>query len=655
MGKEIVDKEVVDKEVVDKEVLDKRLLSKKLKIALSILAVATALLYMYTAYFGQLTPLKQRGIILLTALVFCFIYTPLSKKSPMGWSFAVDCLLALLSVVTIGYLLYREPEYSQGIIYLGTNLDLIMGVILLLLILESARRLIGWIMVIIPLLFIFYTLFGNYAPGPLRHLGFDLRFTLTALCWMEGNGIFSTPLYVASTVIIIFMLFSSFLKLSGGQVFLTELPQALFGGMVAGPAKIAVVASGLFGTISGSVVANVMVDGWYTIPLMRRVGYKAEMAGAIECLASTGGQIMPPVMGAAAFIMADMLGISYWTVCVAAFLPAILYYISLFVIVDLEARKTGIKIIPRSELPSIRKTLAEGWFMLIPLILLVYLLEEMWSPMKAGLYALVAAWVVSFFRRENRMGVRKTFAALVDGVESMTVVTVICAAAGILIGTATVTGVGERLSAVLVSISGGHLIVLLILTMVVSIFLGMGMTTSACYVFLAVLVGPALVKMGVLPLAAHLFIFYYGCLSAITPPVAIGAYAAAAIARVDPMTLGFVAWRLGLIAFIVPYFFVYCPELILVGKTVDILLAAITATIGTIAFAGMLSNYLFGETNIIERILLGAGGLCLIKPGIYSDFIGLGLIAIVLVSQFIRRKRVPGISVNPQDDRNPSP
>lgn len=644
MNKGVMEKEVVEKEIEDKEVLFKRLLSKKLEIALSILAVATALLYMYTAYFGQLTPLKQRGIILLTALVFGFIYTPLSKKSPMGWSFAVDCLLALLSIATFGYLLYREPEYSQGIIYLGTNLDLIMGVILLLLILESARRLIGWVMVIVPLLFIFYTLFGNYAPGPLRHLGFDLRFTLTALCWMEGNGIFSTPLYVASTVIIIFMLFSSFLKLSGGQVFLTELPQALFGGMTAGPAKIAVVASSLFGTISGSVVANIMVDGWYTIPLMKRVGYKPEMAGAIETLASTGGQIMPPVMGAAAFIMADLLGISYWTVCVAAFLPAILYYISLFVIVDLEARKMGIKIIPRSELPSIRKTLAKGWFMLIPLILLVYLLEEMWSPMKAGLYALVAVWVVSFFRRETRMGVRKIFAALVAGVESMTIVTVVCAAAGILIGTATLTGVGERLSAVLVSISGGHLIVLLILTMVVSIFLGMGMTTSACYVFLAVLVGPALVKMGVLPLAAHLFIFYYGCLSAITPPVAIGSYAAAAIAKVDPMKLGWVAWRLGLIAFIVPYFFVYSPELILVGKTANILLTAGTAIIGTIAFAGMLTNYLYGKTNITERILLGAGGLCLIKPGLITDIIGFGLLAIVIASQLIRRKRVRGIS-----------
>ncbi len=611
---------------------------KLLSIALSVLGSGTSVFYLFTAYFGQLTPMIQRGLLLLTGLVFCFMSTPMFKKRQRGWTFFFDCFLSALSVISLVYLMKREMALLQLVV--GTPLDLVVGSVVLILIFEATRRTLGLSLVIIPLIFIFYGFIGPYMPDVIRHGGFKPNYILTWVA-LTPRGVFGTALYVASTVIIVFIAFSAFLRVSGAIKFFTDLPFSLFGWMRGGPAKMAVIASSLFGMLSGSVVANVTGTGSFTIPLMKRTGYSPKIAGAIEAVASTGGQIMPPVMGTAAFVMAEILDISYWDVCIGAFLPAVLYFLSLFISVDLVAVKTGLKGLPRNELPNIKKTLVSGWFLLPPVILLIYLLSIGWSPMKACLYAIFLTTILSYLNKDYRMGPRKIYEALVQTAKDMVLVTIACAAAGIIIGMVSLTNLGIGIATMLEAVAGKQLLLLLVLSMILSMIFGMGMTTLAAYLILALLIAPVLIKLGVQPLAAHLFIFYFGCLSMITPPVAIGAYAGAAIAGSDPMKTGYAAWRLGLIAFIVPYFFVYNPALLLKGSTVELVLAISTALLGTICFGMMIEGYLYtqGGINLIERILLGLGGLTLIKPGYTSDFIGLGLLGAAFLFKYIRNLR----------------
>ena len=618
--------------------ITQRSFGKRVELGLKILAAATALVYIYTAWWGLLPPLKQRAIILLVCLIFTFLYYPMRKKTPWGWTFYVDCSLALLSTTILIYIMLNETRIAYQMT-IAHPFALGVGMVFLLLILEATRRVAGWILVILPFSLLAYALLGKHLPGVLHHAGIDWDFLITIAAYSTEGGIFSLPLHVASTVIIIFLIFSAFLSLSGAQFFFIDLPHALLGWMRGGPAKMAVVASGLLGTLTGSVVANVVGTGAFTIPLMKRTGYKPEMAGAIEAMASTGGQFMPPVMGAAAFIMAEFLNTSYWNVCVAAAIPAILYYISLFSVVDLEAAKTRLSGVPRHELPSIRRTLAGGWFLLIPVITLVLLMAERWSPMKACFVAIVLTVIVSQVSMKTRMGPRKIFDALEKSVKGAVLVTVVCAAAGIMICIINMTGLGVRMSSLLVEISGGYLLILLLLTMITSIILGMGLTTSACYIFLALITAPALIEMGVVPMAAHLFILYFGCLSAITPPVCIGSYAAAALAGSKPMVTGFLAWRLALVAFILPFFFVYQPALILLGSIGTIALAIGTAIVGVVNFAIMLQGYLFRKTSKPERVLFGAGGLLLIYPGLLTDVIGIISIGVAFASHILLGRR----------------
>lgn len=615
-----------------------RSFSKRIELGLMAVAAATSLIYLYTAWWGILPPLKQRAILLLVCLVFAFLYYPMRRRSPWGLTFLLDCGLALLSTGTLIYVMVNEFRIAYQMT-VASPLDLTVAVLFLFLILEATRRVVGWSLVIMPLILIVYAIFGPYMPGRLLHAGIDWDFLVTIGAFSTSGGVFGIALDVATTVVIMFLLFSSFLRESGAEFFFIDLPYALLGWMRGGPAKLAIVASGLFGMLSGSGPANVVATGTFTIPLMKRTGYKPEMAGAIEAMSSTGGQFMPPVMGAAAFIMAEFLNQSYWSICVAAFIPATLYYISLFAVVDLEAAKTGLKGVPRKDLPSISKTLKSGWFLLAPLVALVLLLVARWQPMKACFVAILLTVVVSQFSKRTRMGPRKIFNALAAGVKDALMVTVICASAGIVIYVVNMTGLGMRMSAWLIELSGGHLIILLILCALVAIILGMGMTTAAIYIFLALLIGPALVKMGVVPVAAHLFIFYYGCLCGITPPVCIAVFVASAIAKSKPMATGFLAWRLALVGFIVPFFFVYQRELILQGEPGAVIWAVFTAIIGTIAFAVMLQRYLLTRTTLLETVLFGTGGLFLMYPGLYTDAIGFLELIIALALHVARRRR----------------
>lgn len=615
-----------------------RSFGKRVEIGLKILAAATALIYLYTAWWGLLPPLKQRAFLLSVCLVFTFLYYPMRKRAPWGWTFPIDCGLAMLSAGIFIYIILNETRIAYEMT-IAHPFALAVGILFLLVVLEATRRLVGWILVIMPFFLLIYAIFGSYLPGTLHHAGIDWDFLITVATYSTEGGIFGLPLHVASTVIIIFLIFSAFLRLSGAQFFFIDLPHAVFGWMRGGPAKMAVVASGLLGTLTGSVVANVVGTGTFTIPLMKRTGYRPEMAGAVESMASTGGQFMPPVMGAAAFIMAEFLNTSYWSVCVAAAIPAILYYISLFATVDLEAAKTNLKGLPRSELPSIRKTLASGWFLLIPVIALVFLMAKRWSPMKACFLAIMITVVASQLSKGTRMGPRKMFDALAQSIKDSVMVTVVCAAAGIMICIINMTGLGVRMSALLVEISGGNLLILLTLTMIADIILGMGLTTSACYIFLALITAPALIKMGVAPMAAHLFILYFGCLSAITPPVCIGSYAAAALAGSKPMATGFLAWRLAIVGFILPFFFVYQPSLIFQADIVTVALSFVSAIIGVLALTVMLHGYLLRKTSKPERFLFGAGGLLLIYPGLLTDTIGIIILVIAIASHFLLGRR----------------
>ena len=505
-------------------------------------------------------------------------------------------------------------------------MDVVMGCIAILLIIEATRRKVGLVMPILAGVFILYGYFGQNMPGVLRHRGLDVADFISGL-YMGQEGIFGTPAGVAADFIMVYILFGSFLKATGAGDFFTQLADGGFGWARGGPAKGAVISSGLMGMISGSAVANVVTTGTFTIPMMRKTGYPAETAGAVESVASTGGQIMPPIMGAAAFIMADYLGTPYWSVVKAAFFPAILYYLVLFFVVDLEAGKKNLLGRPKSELPSVKKTLRESGYLLIPILVLIYLLGVIkFSAQKSAFWAIVLTVICSMFRKHTRISFKKFINCLVDGALSGIEVAAVCGCAGVIIGILMRTGLGMTLSSILVSLSGGNLVILMILTMLVSMIMGMGLPTSACYIIVATFIAPAMVKMGVIPMAAHLFAFYYACLSTITPPVALASYAAAGVAKCSPMRVGWESVRLGSAGFIVPYMFVFGNGLLMEGSVLSVLQAILTASIGGYALSVGLVGYQFTAMKAYMRVPYFAAALLLIFQGSVTDIIGIALL-----------------------------
>jgi TRAP transporter 4TM/12TM fusion protein len=604
-------------------------------IAVSVIAVAFALFHIYTGGFRPMAAFEQRTIHLTFALVLVFLLRPFKRGRGVSW---VDVCLSVVSMLAGGYL-YLETDELMMRMGIPTNLDVIIGAVVILLVLEATRRVLGSAMPIIAIVVLLYGYVGYLAPEMVAIKGYSVE-RIVAQLTLANEGIFGIPLGVSATFVILFIIFAAFLSECGAGQFFIDISMALFGRFRGGPAKVSVMSSALFGTVSGSAVANVMVDGWLTIPLMKKCGFKPHVAGAIEAVNSTGGQIMPPVMGAAAFIMAEMLGMPYIKICVAAAIPAILYYVSNYFMIDFEAIKSGIKGLPQSELPNLKETFFHGFFYLIPLVVLVFFLSYiMYSPMRSAIYAMAAAFLVSFFKKSTRMGLIKTLKTLERGALSALEVAMACACAGIIIGIFNLTGFGVRLSTILIELAHGSLFALLFLTMVASLILGMGLPTTACYIILAVLVAPAMVKMGVLPIAAHLFVFYFGILSAITPPVAVAAYAGAGLANALPGKTGFTAWRLATAGFILPYMFVYGPQLLMVGNWSDIVVAVITSTIGVFLLAAAVQGQFWTKALLWERAVLLASALLLIKPGILTDTMGLAGALLVLGVQIVRGRR----------------
>lgn len=608
-----------------------RTLTGRRGLLLTGLAVAMSLFHLYTAGFGSLLVLKQRSVHLLFVLALGFLLYPSGQQGDRKRVPALDWLLSGLGILVTGYILVNyDLLVRRG--GMPEPLDLFMGILAVALVLEVTRRSIGPELPIIALVFIAYAFLGDLLPGALGHRGHSLSRVVNQL-YMTTEGIFGTPLGVSSTFVFMFILFGAFLEITGVGQFFIDLAFAMAGHRKGGPAKAAVIASGFMGSISGSSIANTVTTGAFTIPLMKKVGYKADFAGAVEAAASTGGQILPPVMGAAAFIMSEFTSIPYLSIVISAAVPALLYYLGVIVMVHLRASKRGLVGMDKADLPNPRKTLKDGWHLFLPLLSVVLFLTR-FSPLRAAFNSILVAVVVSMLRKHTRIGLRDILYALESGAKKAISVAAACASAGIIVGIVTLTGLGLTFANLIVSLAGGMLLPTLFLTMVASIILGMGLPTTAKYIVLATMAAPALVQLGVPLIAAHLFILYFGVIADVTPPVALAAYAGAGIAGGDSFKTGIQALKLGSAGFLIPFIFAMSPALLLIDVTpLKAVFAIVTASVGIVAFASAVQGYFLTDTTWMERLLFLVAALFLIHPNVAVDLLGFLLLAVPVVLQ----------------------
>lgn len=595
---------------------------KRLELALCTLFV---LFQMYTAFFGAISGIAQKSIHLtfVIAILFIGLYNNDHDKKVLR---ILDLVLMVIGCVVTIYI----TTLSKALAIDSTTHTLAMsvfGVLLIGILLVATWRKVGPVLAIVVSFFIFYAFFGKYFPLIFRHGGMKFTRFIHLICY-TSEGIFGSPLNSAATFICVFIILGALFAVTGVGDYITELASSVFGIFRGGPAKVAVVASALFGSISGSACANVIGTGTFTIPLMKRIGYDAEFAGAVEAVASTGGQIMPPIMGAAAFLVAEILGVRYWDVVKAAIIPAVLFYVALLIAVDLYALSHGLVGLKRAELPPLKKTIRGIWKFTPMLVLILMIGPLNFTITRSGVYTFLFTLALSFVSKETRLNREKLVQFLYSAGRGCCTVAIACAVVGVIIGTVTGTGLSYRLSSILVDIAGGKLALLLVITMLAAIILGMGLPSSACYLVLATLVAPAIIQLGVTPMAAHLFVFYYGIISNVTPPVAMAAYAAAGIADCNPSRCGFQAFRLSIAGFLLPFFFVYNNVLLFDGTPLAIFRAFVGAVIGIYCLACAMQGYLWNApVNWLGRLVLFAAAVLLIDSAILTDIIGLALMA----------------------------
>ncbi|WLR51700.1 TRAP transporter permease [Bacillus tianshenii] len=613
-------------------------LKKWLKTVVTIIAVSFSLYQLYSAGVSSLPAMQHRAIHLSFALVLIFILYPVTQKGK--GKFPIFDLIPILASVSIGAYItinYMELVYRQGA---PTTMDQVMSVIAILLCLEACRRTMGLSLSIVALCFLAYNFFGQYLSGPLAHNGFTLGRILEHQ-YLTSEGIYGVAIYVTSTFIFTFILFGAFLQVTGGGKAFIDLAFAITGRYRGGPAKAAVFASGFMGSISGSSFANVASTGIFTIPLMKQVGYKKEFAGGVEAAASSGGQIMPPVMGAAAFIMAEMTGISYNQLIVYAAFPAILYFFSVFLMVDFRAAKIGLKGLSKEEIPSVKETLKKSIFVLVGPVAIIYFLVAGFSPIKASFYAVLVVIAGSYFRKDTRLTFPRLIEALELGARNSIGLISACAVAGLIVGTVTLTGIGVKFADLVNLLSSGSVYIALVLTMLASIVMGMGLPTAALYIILATMAAPALVNLGIALPAAHLFIFYFGCMAAVTPPVALSSFLAAGIAGGNPISTSIQGLKLSLAAFLLPFVFVLNPAIL--WYETDLLHfsgVALTSIIGIIALAASLEGYIMSKLLYWQRIVLFASALLLLVPGLVTDLVGVITILCIIGFNSFRKNPV---------------
>jgi len=515
-----------------------------------------------------------------------------------------------------------------------------MGGITILLVLEATRRAIGPELPIVVIVFLLYAYFGPYMPGYFAHRGYSLERIIEHL-YMQTEGIFGIPLGVSSSFVFLFILFGAVLNKTGMGKFFIDLSMALAGHTTGGPAKVAVIASGFVGSISGSSVANVVTTGSFTIPLMKSIGYKKDFAGAVEAAASTGGQIMPPVMGAAAFVMSEFLQIPYIKIAAAAAIPAIIYYAAVMIMVHLEACKNGLKGLPRERLPKAKQVLKEKGHLILPLLGLVYLMVRGYTAIFAAFWAIVMSLAASMIKKETRLNLKNFFGAFEDGAKGALGVASACACAGMVVGVTTLTGFGLKIASGIVALGGGKVLPTLFFTMIASIILGMGLPTTAKYIILAIMAAPALIQLGILPLAAHMFILYFGIIADLTPPVAVAAYAGAGIAGGNTMKTGFNAVKLAVAGFLIPYIFAINPALMgIQGPALLTIRLMVTSLAGVLALGAAASGFLMVKTELYERVLLFIVAIMLISPDLLTDIIGIFGLSLALFLQYKKYKKL---------------
>ncbi len=602
-----------------------------------ILAAIFCVFHCWTAMFGAAAGIGQKAIHL--GLVLAIFFLDYLAKDDRKWYCRLsDVFFILASVGSLIYIMSIDStiDMRSGLIY---TYDIFFGVLLMVTLIEATRRAVGKSLAIVVIVFILYAFFGQYMPGFLVHAGMDIS-RLTSVVYLGTDGIYGTAIYASASYIVLFVILGAVFNETGVGDYFTKLASRAFGKFRGGPAKIAVVASGLFGSISGSAIANVIGTGTFTIPMMKKCGSEDEYAAAVEASASTGGQIMPPVMGATAFLIAEYLGIPYFSLVKAALIPAVLFYVAILMTVDLYARKHDIKGVPESELPT-WKELGRNVYLILPLIYLIISMSVFkMTVTKSGITSIIATIVCTLFSARNRITLEKLKRIVKASINGAKPVAVACGVVGIIIGIVMGSGLGFRMSSMLIQISNGQLGILLVLTMVVSLILGMGVPTTAAYLMLALLVVPALKQMNVLPLAAHLFIFYFGIISNVTPPVALAAYAAAGVARCNPTKTGIFAFKLSLSGFILPFMFVYNPVLLMQGNWLEIIQSLITALLGIYSLSSALEGFVFKwNANKAERLVLLASALLLIVPGTLTDVIGLAVLVGIFLLKTAGSKR----------------
>ena len=606
-----------------------------LRVAVTAIAIAMALYHMWAIAFGTPEAILFRGTHLLFAMVLTFLLFRVTGDVSYKPT-ALDFVLLVLAALPILYLFYNYEYIVNRIFYIDDLFppDIALAVIFTLVVLEATRRVIGWALPITAIVFLIYGLL----IAKLEWM------RLLDQLFMTTEGIFGIPLSVSASYVLIFVLFGSFMERTGtGQLFM-DFAMSLTGHTAGGPGKVSVVSSSLFGTISGSAVANVMVDGPIAIPLMKRSGFPPHFAAGVEATASTGGQIMPPIMGAAAFVMAEFLAVSYAQVVIWAIIPAILYYVACFAAVHFEAKRRGLVGLPRSELPKMSNVMRERGHLFIPIVVILTIMYSGYSAPMAALVGTLACFPVAALRKSTRENctVANVVEAFVDGARNAIPVALACACAGIVIGVVTLSGLGIVFTQFVVGLAKDTLVLALILTMIAGIVLGMGMPTTPAYIIMTALLVPAIIKLGVIPPAAHMFALYFAVLSAITPPVALAVYAAAGLAKSDLWKSGWAAVKIGAAGFIVPFMCIYEPALLMIGDWPSIILAFVTSSVGILFFAAGLHGYLLTAASHWQRVALVVAGLMLVDPTLVTDLIGGALALSVVVVQWMgRRGAVP--------------
>ena len=601
------------------------------------IAVIMSLFHIWVNTFGVMPGIYRNAVHLGFVLILVFFLYPISKSHPQRF-ITLDVILAFLSAIVALYILLFEEELHLERASIPILRDYLFATLALILLLYGTYRAVGWFIPTLSLLFVFYALFlGNIIPGTFHYRGVALTRFLYRM-YLTDEGIFGIVCTVSSTYVILFILFGAFLLKSGAGDFIIKLAQAVAGHRVGGPAKIAVVASGFMGSISGSAVANTVATGSFTIPLMKKVGYRAHFAGGVEAASSTGGQLMPPIMGAGAFIMAQWTGISYLKIIAVATIPAIMYFASVAFFVHIEALKHGIMPTPKETLPKLSDVLKEGIHFTIPVIILVVLLFRGYTPTYAACIGIGSIIVVSWFKKNTRMGIKDILDALYMGARNTLSTAAILICVGIIIGVVAITGVAITFSGVVMELSGGILFWAIILVMLASLVLGMGLPVTASYIMLAVLAGPALTQMGVSLLAAHMIIFWYSQDANVTPPVCLAAFSAAGVAGSKPMRTGFSSWKLAKGLYIIPFLFAYTP-ILFEGPVIEVIITAISALTGLFGFTVCWEGYLLRNMNIGERAITVLATVFLFWPDNLIKVLGFVVFAAIYLFQRVSLKR----------------